>query len=363
MAAKKKSGNSSRSSYSRTGSGRSSSRSSTSSRSRSNSSAQSQTLDGKSLLALAAFIIAIVALVLVLREVGKDEGAGPDVYIDPASTISQEDSLTSFIEPDTESETESDVVSEENSSSEESSSSQAPAYDYSGTYQRTLVAKEDASKLVLSNPTADGFDFTLQLYSVNISGTARYSSGKKAKYSSNGATISFEFSSGKVTLTQSGEVGNLGLSSSKSVDGQYITGVVSYLEDVAAQSPYVKDLRKSTMITSALKSTLTADDYEFVKRLFDKGNTPVYSGSELDYDKDGNEINVDRELDAIKYYAFINGEGETILICTNDGKIYCGVSDLMDMRYYTNDSSRKDNPPVSIKNTAIAKGLQLVNMN
>ena len=78
-------------------------------------------------------------------------------------------------------------------------------------------------------------------------------------------------------------------------------------------------------------------------------------------DKNGKDINIDRELDAVKYYVFVPYSGEELmLICKNDGKVYLGICDGGEYRYYTNDPAYKSKAPQAIIGQADVKGMKLI---
>lgn len=245
-------------------------------------------------------------------------------------------------------------VSSEISSEVSSKADSKPSRE--GTYSRTKVKKADAATLIIESDGSDGFSFSLTLPGGKLTGEAKYKDTKTAKYKSGGATLTFSFASGSVSLSHSGKAEVFG---SASPDGKYTAAKPVYIEEQAAKSSYDADVRSSSKVKKALKSTLPAEDYDTVMLILKQGEYPALAASEADYDKDGRAIFVDRELDCVKYCAFLSGEGEVILICSSDGKIYCALNDYSEMRYYSNDPDRKDKAPKAIVSTAKAYGLEL----
>jgi len=231
-----------------------------------------------------------------------------------------------------------------------------------GTYGRTDVSRNDAATLVVTNQNETGFEFSLDVRGEGVqgslSGYAYFCGEKEAMYEGAQGRIIFAFGSNGITVYQMDIIEAF---SSVSPDGIYVIGTPSYIEDEAEQSEFDANIRNSDMIKGVLSGMLSENDAALLEFIFQNGTERVFEGSEKGYDKNGTAINIDAELNAVKYCAFINGTGEEIvMICTNDGKVYVGICDGMEYRYYTNDPAYASTAPKAIAGQAQGRGLQLV---
>ena len=223
--------------------------------------------------------------------------------------------------------------------------------DADGNWNRTQVKQSDKAALTVSEQDKKGFKFSFNASggekSSKLSGQAFFTSENTADYTYGAAGIKFAFQEDMITVSHSGELSGLGCPEGVTFDGSYTKKDPVYTDNLVDES-YSADIRKSTMIISALKGCMTGADYEKMNYIFENGQEFVYQNDEYAYDKDGVEINVDAEMKAVKYYADIAGSGEhVILICTNGGKVYVAIISDGELRYYSNDASRYDTPPKS----------------
>ncbi len=229
--------------------------------------------------------------------------------------------------------------------------------DANGTYSRTNVSKEEAAALEISGQDNVGFSFILRVNGGELAGYAYFNGATTAAFELETGLIGFTFESGGIKVYHTMLISNFG---DKSADGTYIKGEASYVEDSAQQSSFDADIRSSSEVKSALKSLLSSSDYRLMNDIFANGTCPVFENKEKTVDKNGKEITVDGQMNAVKYYAFISGTGEElVLICGKGGKVYIGISDGSSYRYYTNDDSYKASAPTAISGQAEAKSMTL----
>ena len=147
-------------------------------------------------------------------------------------------------------------------------------------------------------------------------------------------------------------------------DGVYSTDKPVYIEDEAAKSEalgYDANIRTTQAVRDSLTSVMSAPDLTLMDFIFENGTFRVFENAEKGYDKNGEPINIDAQLSAVKYYGFINGTGEeVILICSNDAKVYVGLCNGAEYHYYTNDPAYADTAPKAIAGQAKGKGMDLV---
>ncbi|MBQ4312991.1 MAG: hypothetical protein IJC18_02160 [Clostridia bacterium] len=237
-----------------------------------------------------------------------------------------------------------------------------------GVYHRTNVKRSEAMSLTVVSQNGEGFDFTLSAGSgdtaVSLVGRASFYDETSARADLAESQLNFTFDAGGIRLYQTARINALG---DMLADGTYILGEPAYIEEAVQQAQTNSldaDIRNTQTVSDELKRIMSVADYDLMHTLFESGNCPVYEGPEKGYDKNGKEINIDSELKAVKYYAFIQGTGqELILICTTDGKVYIGICDGAAYRYYTNDDAYKTKAPVSITGQAETKSMTLSYQN
>lgn len=234
-----------------------------------------------------------------------------------------------------------------------------------GTYRRTDVSTANAAVLVISSQDDIGFDFSLEVSGDSgkgsLSAHAYFCGTHEAIYEGAQGLINFSFGSNGVSIYQVDIIDAL---EGFSPDGTYVAGSPEYVEDAAAKADELgldADIRTSEAIQAALDELLSEDDSVLLELIFTYGTQRVYEGSEKGYDRNGTAINIDSELESVKYYAFIDGTGEElVLICTADGKVYLGICDGAEYRYYTNDPNYSETAPKSISGQAKGKAMELV---
>lgn len=298
----------------------------------------------------------ILIAVAVLVAVGAICGAavimsgGPAVKLDNGSLSSE----INFLES-------SDVISDQ-------SNDNIPALGQvsgaNGDWGRTGVKISQEATITISGLNGEGFEFKINAKNGektgSIQGTASFTDGYTAKFTNivegQTAAIIFKFSENAVQINHEGKDTILGCDDGVTYDGKYIQGDASYTDvsDKEKNTDLSKDLRKSQMILSNVKSLLSSSDFELYKSIMtDEHIRENYSPAETAYDKDGKKICVDAQLKAIKYHAVLSGAGtEILLICKTDGKVYVAVYEVSEVRFYTNDNAFKGNAPNSIKTFA-----------
>ncbi len=234
-----------------------------------------------------------------------------------------------------------------------------------GSYSRTDVYRAQAASLVIAEQNETGFEFTLEVKGDgtmgSLSGYAYFCAEREAIYEGAQGLLNFSFGSSGITVYQ---VDIIDAFTGMSPDGIYVEGTPSYVEDEAEQSGQLgldANIRTSDAVSAAINSMLSEKDAALLDFIFANGTQVVYDGSEKGYDKNGTEINIDAQLGAVKYYAFIDGTGEElVMICTADIKVYIGICDGMEYRYYTNDPDYAETAPKSISGQAKGKSMELV---
>lgn len=262
------------------------------------------------------------------------------------------------------------ISSEDGSSSSEEASSEvssSDAPDYQGTWKRTGVVESKKATLEISSQDDFGFDFSISASasdgSGKVSGHAYFSDDDTASYKSGSAKISFKLQGSELLVTHSGKLSQLGCSGSADYDGTYTTGRVSYIDE-KIENELDFNLYKESRIKDALKKCMSADDYEILSVTLTDSNIRVYQSDEYTYDKNGKGINVDKQINAIKYYADYAPAGyHALLIATDDAKVYVAVVDFDGMRYYTNDSKYKSQAPSTFKTAADNYGVSISYMS
>ncbi len=310
-------------------------------------------LPSLAVMTLVVFVatVALFAIALGMLNSGKDK---PD-NSSSSQTVSNKPSHSTTIVTFEEDE---DISSEEVSSEEVSSAISQPSFE--GTWKKTDVYETAKATLTISEQTDDGFEFTFKIWAnsktSSISGTASFTKAKVAVYKKGKASLTFEYGSKYLSVYHSGTNSALGFSDAVTIDGKLTKGTPNYYKKEETNT-YDYNAYKSSAVVKALKSTLSAGDYELYQELMSKGlKSPV--AYERTVDKNGKKINVDSELKCVKYYAHLNNIGmNMILICSNNGKIYVLFYDAEEMRYYTNDKNYASKMPKSFQTTAQSTGL------
>ncbi|MBE6754217.1 MAG: hypothetical protein E7559_07710 [Ruminococcaceae bacterium] len=235
-----------------------------------------------------------------------------------------------------------------------------------GTFTR-----DDGAQLVISEQDPTGFTYQLVMGGKTYAGYAYFIGASSAIQEMEDGLVNFEFSKEGVQISQTGPIAALG---GNAAEGSY-AGTVDMTEPTSieeeeeelveeeteeAQSSYNADVRETKAVTDALAAALSADEEKLVETIFQNGTCPVFQSPECVLDKNGKECIVDAEMQAVKYYAFIQGTGEELLlICEDDGTFWLGLCNGGSYRYFTNDSERRDNPPKAISGQATSKSMTL----
>lgn len=225
-----------------------------------------------------------------------------------------------------------------------------------GTYGRTGVSEAEGGTLTISNQDSMGFNFDLKVGGGVLSGYAYFTGATTAMYELEGGLINFSFESEGIKIYHTVQVP---VFNNKSADGTYVGNPVT-IEEQAQESEYNADVRNEQTVRNELIKALPESDFALMESIFTTGACPTYQNDELTYDKNGKECTVDSEMKAVKYYAFVAGTGEElVLICRDNGQFYLGLCDGSSYRYYTNDEEYKDEAPKSISGQAQTKSMTL----
>lgn len=241
-------------------------------------------------------------------------------------------------------------------------SSQITYVSFLGKWQKTEVYESKKATLSVTMQYDDSFEFTLKMWdsdkTATISGTAFYSDENIAVYTpKKSVSLTFEKGTQYVSVYHTGKNASFGIGDSFEIDGKYTSGEPQYIKQDKTGG-YDYNIYQSDAVVSALSSTLSAEDYALYTEMMSKGlKSPI--AYERTLDKNGKKVNVDAELDAVKYYAHLTSIGaDMIFICSNDAKIYVLFYDTNEMRYYTNDPEYETSMPASFQAVANANHLQ-----
>lgn len=232
--------------------------------------------------------------------------------------------------------------------------------NFTGTWQKTDVYESERASLVISGQDEAGFAFTLTLWngkkSASVAGNAYYTGGEAAAFTQGLSSLTFERGSQYMTVYCSGSASAFGLADGFRPDGRYTDGTPRYYTKQQAGG-YDYSVYQSQAVVKALSATLSQSDYALYQEMMSKGlQSPIPYERKLD--KNGKKVNVDTQLDCVKYYASLDTSGmEMIFICSGSGKIYVLFYDSTEMRYYTNDAAYASKMPDAFEAVAKAKNL------
>lgn len=304
-------------------------------------------------------VVVVVGLVLCLTlQSGKDPEAIP--VVEQGDGVTEPDVVSSSTVSPSEviHTSDGDIVIDEGNTPTDKFT--VTVTDADGEYHLTGVKKAQAATLTVSGQTAESFSFTLLTQDGTLSGTAYFNGADTAVCEAGGAA-NFRFQSGGIDLYITGQISALG---SATVDGRYILDEPVYTDALQTDKhSYDIAIRTSTETKNVLTATLPQADIALIDELlamYPGGNGIIPAVNDPVRDKNGNPIQLDKQLDAVQYYAYEPGTGrEVVLICAPGGKIYAGVCDGSEYRYYTNDSAYASKAPNSISLYAQAKGMDL----
>ena len=258
---------------------------------------------------------------------------------------------------------------DENEEDGNTDSSQLSVESFVGTWYKTDVTESKKATFTVTMQYIDSFEFRLEIWngseSAVINGTAFYSDETHAEYSpKKKIKINFERGSDYVSITHTGSNSSFGIGAGFTIDGKFTELEPSYaVESVTSSEPvatvtYDYYIYKSDAVVKALKNTLNSDDYALYKDLMEKGlKSPI--DYERTKDKNGLLVNVDAELNAVKYYAHLSSNGyDMIFICSDNADIYVLFYNSEEIVYYTNDRNYSSNMPASFQAVAKAKDIK-----
>ena len=254
-------------------------------------------------------------------------------------------------------------------SEEESASSQLETQSFVGTWYKTDVDESKKAVFSVTMQYIDSFEFRLEIWngtkSAVINGTAFYNDETHADYTpKKKVRITFERGADYVSITHSGSNSSFGIGSSFTIDGKFTEQEPEYAvpdetsSETGATVTYDYNLYKSDAVVKALQKTLHSEDYALYKDLMDNGlKSPI--DYERTKDKNGRLVNVDAELNAVKYYAHLSSNGyDMIFICSDNANIYVLFYNSEEIIYYTNDKNYSSSMPVSFQAVAKAKDIK-----
>lgn len=298
----------------------------------------------------ACALAVIVALVLLLTMQGScaqqeiptvEQGDGPEEML---PELPSENEITSI----------GDIIIDDGS---------APVTDFvvtvagaDGIYKRSGAETPEAS-LTISGQNAESFSFVLALPETSVEGVAYFNGETTAICEKADGAITFAFDADAVSVAAQGAVSELG---GAVADGIYLlaevittttteTTTASTTATTTALPPtsgkYDLDSIKSDAVKTALKDMMSADDYSLLNSLMDAsgGYGLIYGTGDKDKEAKGRSFNLDTQMNAVMYYANEAGTGrEVVVICGDNGaRVYVGVCDGSEYRYYSNDAGRK----------------------
>lgn len=242
--------------------------------------------------------------------------------------------------------------------------SQTQAYvekaDFTGKWQKTDVYETEKATLTVTDQDELSFQFTLKLWNgkktASLSGQANFTGADSAAYLQGNGVIYFQRGTQYMTVYHSGDNADFGIAAGFHPDGKYTDGTPDYYTKQDTNG-YDYHVYQSDAVVKSLSSTLSKDDYALYQEMMRDGlQSPI--AYERKVDKNGNQVNVDAELDCVKYYAHLNAIGkDMIFICSESGKIYVLFYDVEEIRYYTNDKSYSAKMPQAFQAVANAKGI------
>lgn len=299
------------------------------------------------IIGIVIFSVALTMLTGGSRSKTDNTGNTAPLYVSDSKT--QGSTIVAFDDTDDE---DTDVSSQDIANVEKA--------NFTGTWQKTDVYETEKATLTITDQNDVGFSFTMKLWSskktASVSGTAYFTGSDSAAYTKELASITFERGTQYISAYHTGNYADLGLSDDFKIDGKYTSGTPNYYKAEKTDG-YDYDVYKSDAVVKALSSTLSADDYPLYKEMMTNGlQSPI--PYERTVDKNGKQVNVDAELNCVKYYASLNSLGmNMIFICSDSGKIYVLFYDAAQIRYYTNDKAYSTKLPSAFQAVAKAKGI------
>ena len=303
--------------------------------------------------------MAVIALVISISiNSGKSKNRRTD-YDD--SVASQSDSSAATIV---------EIPEDETDPSDEASS-KMETQSFVGTWYKTDVSASQRATFAVTMQYEDGFEFRLEIHNGDetavISDTAFYTDETHAEYTTKKKKkLTFERGADFVTISHTGTNSSFGIRDQFTIDGTFTELEPAYSEDTttttttapAEKVTYDYNIYKSDATVQALSSTLSSEDYALYKDMMKNGlKSPI--NYERTTDKNGKLVNVDAELNAVKYYAHLNSNGyDMIFICSDNANIYLLFYNSEEIIYYTNDKNYSSKMPSSFQAVAKAKDIK-----
>jgi len=215
-----------------------------------------------------------------------------------------------------------------------------------GTYLRSEGSSE--ASITITGQNTESFAFDLTVGQASTSDTAYFNGARSAICEKADGALLFSFEAEGVLVTTDGTVSEL----SSPADGIYILSEASTTTPTtttttsttpAGNTVYDLDLIKSESTRNTLSSMMSSQEYNLVRDLLDAqgGYGIIYGTGDKAKEKQGRSFNLDSQTNGVMYYSFESGTGrETVVICTGDGKVYVGLCDGSEYRYFSNDPAR-----------------------
>lgn len=308
--------------------------------------------------------VAVIALIISIS-INSGKSKKPSTYINDSESNTDANSAAIV---------EISEDSDEYDEFDENSSSKLSAQSFVGTWSKTGVPEDQKATFTVTMQYDDSFEFRLEMWndgkSAVITDTAFYTDETHAEFTpKKKKTIRFERGTDYVLITHTGSNSSFGIGDKFAIDGRFsetdpnnttdTTTTTGTTTTTAAQkNTYDYNLYKSDAVVEALTKTLSSDDYALYKDMMKNGlKSPI--DYERTTDKNGNLVNVDAELNAVKYYAHLNSSGsDMIFICSDNADIYVLLYNSEEIIYYTNDKNYSKKMPASFQAVAKAKDIK-----
>ncbi len=303
-------------------------------------------------LGIGVTVLAVAALIISVIVNSQKSGNRRSAYDD--NIVSQSDGMSQTIV---------EIPDEDDfSDTDDPVSSEMKTKSFVGSWYKSDVSQSQKATLSVTMQYADSFEFRLEIWNGNqsavISDTAFYTDETNAEFSpKKNVKIAFERGEDYVNITHNGKNSAFGIGDEYVIDGRFTEQEPEY--PVESQAPaYDYYLYQSPEIVKALADTLNADDYQLYKDMMQNGlKSPI--DYERTTDKNGNPVNVDAELNAVKYYAHLSSNAsDMIFICSENANIYVLFYNSEEIVYYTNDKNYSTKMPASFQAVAKAKNIK-----
>ena len=325
----------------------------------------SQTADKNEKLPVSVFFgigVTVIAVMILIISISIDSNKSKNraqSYADSETSPSDINGATIVEVPD----------DDENDPDGNTDSSRLVTQSFIGLWYKTDVDEANKATFTVTMQYVDSFEFRMDIWngtkSAAISGTAFYTDETHADYTpKKNAKIVFERGADYVNVTHTGSNSSFGVSTNFMIDGKFTEQEPEYAAESNASSEsvatvtYDYDIYKSDEVVNALRQTLRSDDYELYDEMMTNGlKSPI--DYERTKDKNGRLVNVDAELNAVKYYAHLSDNGyDMIFICSDTANIYVLFYNSEEIVYYTNDKNYSSTMPASFQAVAKAKNIK-----